>query len=102
MSIPPWSESIRHLYLSGAANQFVLHGNVADRLLVPAADGVTIGNLAEFLTNEQLRRFDLVLSYGVGSGIRVSRGSRSKFEQNTPATANPPPFEWIDFPDSNS
>lgn len=99
MSTPPWSESIRRLYLSGAANQFVLHGNVADRLLVPAAAGVTIGNLADFLTNEQLRRFDLVLSYELGSGIRILAGE-ALYRQIAPP--EPPPVDppgaiaWLD------
>lgn len=74
MSTPPWSESIRRLYLSGAANQFVLHGNVADRLLLPGQEGDSIGTLADFLVSEQLRRFDLVLGYELGTGVRVLAG----------------------------
>ena len=74
MSAPTWSESIRSLYLSGAANQFVLHGNIADRILLPGREEGSIGTLADFLAGEQLRRFDLVLSYELGSGIRVLAG----------------------------
>ena len=67
MSEPPWSEKIRSQYLSGAANQFVIHGNVNDRLLLPAtkrkAGSSAIGNLSDFLVEHQLRKFDIVLSY---------------------------------------
>lgn len=74
MSTPAWSESIRRLYLSGAANQFVLHGNVADRLLLPGQEGNSIGTLSDFLVSEQLRRFDLILGYELGTGVRVLAG----------------------------
>lgn len=78
MPLPRWSEEIRTHYLSGAANQFILHGNVHDRLLLPGEEdesGATgVGNLPEFLTEHQLRKFDLVLSYELGAGLRVERG----------------------------
>ncbi len=76
MTPPRWSETIRTHYLSGAANQFVLHGNVHDRMLLPEDDGKNgIGNLADFLVGHQLRKFDLVLSYELGAGLRVERGN---------------------------
>ncbi len=79
MPLPRWSEKVRTDYLSGAANQFVLHGNVHDRLLLPAdagdEAGSGIGNLGDFLTGTQLRKFDLVLSYELGAGLRVERGA---------------------------
>lgn len=88
MPLPRWSERVRTDYLSGAANQFVLHGNVHDRLLLPPdGDGETgadIGNLGDFLTGTQLRKFDLVLSYELGAGLRVERGSEL-FRQLRPA-----------------
>ncbi len=99
MSTPLWSESIRRLYLSGAANQFILHGNVADRLLVPTADGAQVGSLTDFLTNEQLRRFDLVLSYELGSGIRILAGEDfcNRIAPEGPRPVDPPgAIAWID------
>ena len=41
-SVPDWSERVRTLYLSGAANQFVLSGNVNDRFLWGGGDGVVV------------------------------------------------------------
>ena len=74
--LPAWSETIRTQYLSGAANQFLLHGNVNDRLVLPKTGShpARIGNLSDFLIGYQLRRFDLVLSYELGAGLRVVRG----------------------------
>ena len=59
-----------------AANQFVVHGNVQDRLLIgePGAAGTEVGNLIEFFTRVQLQRFDLVLSYDLGTGLRIEAG----------------------------
>ncbi len=99
MPTPPWSDKIRRLYLSGAANQFVLHGNVADRLLIPETVGAKIGNLVDFLTHEQLRRFDLVLGYELGAGLRVLAGE-ALFRQIAPP-GDPPrdpagAIGWLD------
>lgn len=77
-----WSESIRTNYLSGANNQFILHGNVNDRLLLPAdksdmtgkSSKARVGNLKDYLVAYQLEKFDIVLSYELGSGLRVESG----------------------------
>lgn len=76
MSTPAWADAIRRLYLSNAANQFVIYGNVQDRLLIGEAgeQGAVMGNLIEFLTKQQLQRFDLVLSYELGAGLRIESG----------------------------
>ncbi|MCB1230511.1 MAG: ATP-binding protein [Verrucomicrobiae bacterium] len=88
MTTPRWSEAIRTHYLSGAANQFLLFGNVQDRLLLPGAEEsaspVAIGNLPDFLVEHQLRKFDLVLSYELGAGLRIERGNEL-FRQLRPA-----------------
>ena len=76
MDYPEWSERIKTHYLSDASNQFVVHGNVHDRLLLPDEKGKPprVGNLGDYLIDSQLRNFDLVLSYELGSGLRVERG----------------------------
>lgn len=76
MTRPAWAEEIRRLYLSSAANQFVIHGNVSDRLLVPgkSESSVSVGNLIDYLTGVQLAKFDLVLSYELGAGLRIEAG----------------------------
>lgn len=88
LPLSPWSESIRTQYLSGAANQFVLHGNVNDRLLLPATGDTSkpsrIGNLTDYLVENQLRKFHLVLSYELGAGLRVESG-RELFHKLRPS-----------------
>ncbi|MDF1812697.1 MAG: AAA family ATPase [Verrucomicrobiales bacterium] len=76
MEKPEWSNKIKTRYLSGASNQFVIHGNVYDRLLLPPAgmDEPEIGNLVDYLVDEQLRKFDLILSYELGAGLRIESG----------------------------
>lgn len=68
-----WAEEIRQQYLSGAANQFVIHGNVNDRLLIENGEP-EIGNFSDFLTRELLKKFELVLSYELGGGLRIEKG----------------------------
>ncbi len=99
MTVPAWSETIRRLYLSDASNQFILHGNVQDRLLIPGEDGGTMGNLTDFLSRSQLRRFDLVLGYELGAGLRVLAGEET---YRRLAPSEPPPMDpagaigWLD------
>jgi hypothetical protein len=71
MTLPPWAAKLASLYESHAANQFLLFGNVNDRFLV---DGKTLGSLYEFLTRVILPRFDVVLSYDLGNGVRIEKG----------------------------
>ncbi len=99
MDLPLWSDTIRRLYLSGAANQFILHGNVQDRFAIPHESGLRLGSLTDFLLHEQLRRFDIVLGYELGSGVRVLSGE-TLFRQIAPPVDPPvdPPgaIAWID------
>lgn len=71
-----WAGEIRHIYLSGAANQFVVHGNVNDRFLLAdeSSGGSRIGNLTDYFREVQLQKFDLILSYELGSGLTIERG----------------------------
>jgi len=70
--LPAWATRLVSLYQSHAANQFLLHGNVNDRYLL---DARTLGSLNEFLTRVILPRFDVVLSYDLGNGVRIEKGS---------------------------
>lgn len=70
-SIPAWAERLITLYESHAANQFLLYGNVNDRFVL---DGKNLGSLYEFLTRVILPRFDVVLSYDLGNGVRIDKG----------------------------
>lgn len=69
--IPQWAARLIALYQSHAANQFLLYGNVNDRFLI---DARTLGTLPEFLNRVILPRFDVVLSYDLGNGVRIEKG----------------------------
>ena len=43
-------------------------------MLIPSAKASRIGSLTEFLLQVMLPRFDVVLSYDLGNGIRVEKG----------------------------
>jgi ATPase family associated with various cellular activities (AAA) len=73
-ALPGWARDAIQLYESNAASQFVLYGNVYDQLLIPTASGQRLGTLNDFLLQVMLPRFDVVLSYDLGNGIRVEKG----------------------------
>lgn len=77
-ALPDWAHELVGLYESGASNGFVLFGNVYDRMQLPAAalppGGDTLGTLQDFLLRALLPRFDVVLSYDLGNGIRIEKG----------------------------
>src|SRR5271165_2076105 len=83
LSLPSWAQEAIQLYESNAASQFVLYGNVYDQLLIPSGTRNRIGTLTEFLLQVLLPRFDVVLSYDLGNGIRVEKGGEvfSKWPQ---------------------
>ena len=74
MTLPPWASKLISLYESHAANQFLLFGNINDRFLLDAAGKRSLGSLYELITRVILPRFDVVLSYDLGNGIRIDKG----------------------------
>lgn len=77
--MPTWSKEIIDLYESGAASQFILHGNISDRVLLPksAAGPERLGSLTEYLRESLLVKFDVVLAYDLGNGARVEKGGET-------------------------
>ena len=75
--LPAWAVELIELYESNASNQFIVHGDVQDRILIPAALEPRIGDLKSFLLDVLLPRFDVVLSYDLGSGIRIDKGGQT-------------------------
>jgi hypothetical protein len=72
--MPAWARDLIAQYESDAANQFILYGNVNDRLLLPTPPAGEIGTLTDFLLRVLLARFDVILSYDLGNGIRIEKG----------------------------
>lgn len=78
-ALPAWAAELITLYESGASNQFILHGNVSDRIMLPPTDAspeATVGDLTDFILRVLLPRFDVVLSYDLGNGIRIEKGGK--------------------------
>ncbi|HMD40589.1 MAG TPA: hypothetical protein VKH15_14990 [Candidatus Acidoferrum sp.] len=73
-ALPPWARAIAESYESNAASQFVIYGNISDRMVLPGAYGPRLGGLSDFLLGVLLSGFDVVLSYDLGNGIRVEKG----------------------------
>ncbi len=71
--LPQWTLDAIQLYESNAASQFIIFGNVNDQLLIPSPSP-HLGVLPDFLMQVLLPRFDVVLSYDIGNGIRVEKG----------------------------
>ncbi len=74
-ALPPWADEMRRLFVSGAASQFLLYGNVLDLVPTAAGDGrVQDLPLRQFLEDVLLVPFEVVLVYDRGRGLRVRRG----------------------------
>src|SRR5262245_60043988 len=72
--LPGWAEELVSLYESNSYNQFILHGNVQDRLLLPMAGRMRLGSLEEFILEALLPAYDVAFTYDLGNGVRVERG----------------------------
>ncbi len=72
--LPAWAAELITLYESNAASQFILHGNVSDRLVIPLPGAAELGSINDFLVRVLLPRFDAVLTYDLAAGIRVDKG----------------------------
>ena len=75
MKLPSWSKEVIASYESGTAGCFVLHGNVHDSVMLGhGGRKCQLGNLGDFIQESLLPKFDVVLSYDLGFGMRVERG----------------------------
>jgi SpoVK/Ycf46/Vps4 family AAA+-type ATPase len=68
---PAWASELALAYESGAHGQFVLYGNVHDRMAL----GERLVSLAGYLENELLSAFRAVISYDLGNGLSLERGA---------------------------
>ena len=65
-----WMDTVRRYYRSGAANQFVVFGNIHDQFPL---EGNRHGSIHEALL-ELSKAFDVILSYKADRGIVVEKG----------------------------
>src|SRR6201999_3320031 len=69
-SAPDWAADLYVAFESGASGQFILYGNVHDRL---AVNGRLV-NFERYIQDELLASFDVVFSYDLGNGLTIERG----------------------------
>ncbi|HEY0943240.1 MAG TPA: AAA family ATPase [Steroidobacter sp.] len=67
---PAWANELALAYESGAHGQFILYGNVHDRIAV----GAQLVGLTGYLQRHLLSSFQIVLSYDLGNGLTIERG----------------------------
>lgn len=116
-TLPDWANEMRDCFRSAAVSQFIVHGNIFD--LVPyqaggndsrtssaasttgsatGSAGLTHLSLQKFLDDVMFARFDVVLRYDRGHGLRATRGSKivsewmkdmgSEYDQLAPALSH--------------
>jgi SpoVK/Ycf46/Vps4 family AAA+-type ATPase len=68
---PAWAADIALAYESTAQGQFILSGNVHDRIPI----GGALVNLGGFIEKELLANFQVIFTFDLGNGLRLSRGS---------------------------
>jgi hypothetical protein len=86
--LPSWAVEMIALYESGAASQFILYGNVYDRFFLTFSERNCLGSLPDFFLRVLMPRFDIVLGYDIGNGVRVEKGGEA-FSQWPPIKENP-------------
>jgi hypothetical protein len=70
--LPEWAEDLSIALESGACGQFVLYGNVHDRL---AIGGRFVG-IDRFIQDEMLAATEVIFAYDLGNGLTVERGEK--------------------------
>lgn len=73
---PEWAADLYTSFESGASGQFILYGNVHDRLAV----GNRLVQIERYIEDELLASFQVILSYDLGNGLTVQRGAEKLAE----------------------
>jgi AAA+ superfamily predicted ATPase len=73
--LPAWAEEMRDLYKSGSVAQFLLHGNVFDTVVTPGSPEPRLLSLGAFLDEVMFEKYDVILHYDRGKGVRATRGA---------------------------
>ena len=92
---PDWASALSVRFESGASGQFVLYGNVHDRVAV----GGKLVSIEQYIQDELLASFAVVFSYDLGNGLTVERGGERISEWVPSAMRSLPhqPLEAIRF-----
>jgi AAA+ superfamily predicted ATPase len=85
---PAWAVQLADLSFSGTTSVFLLHGNTNDLVRRGDAADEGFGTIPEFLAEQMFGRWDLVLHYDLGRGLRAFAGRNEKRLQKMVALAN--------------
>jgi len=75
-SKPDWAAELYDCFQSGASGQFILYGNVHDRLAI----GGRLVSIERYIEDELLQGFQVIFIYDLGNGLTVERGSEQLAE----------------------
>ena len=75
---PGWARRLGELSVSGSTSVFLLHGNTFDFVPLTEGDTPAYGSVAQFLAEQMFGRYDLVLHYDLGRGLRAFAGRDDK------------------------
>jgi hypothetical protein len=73
--LPVWAEEMRDLFKSGSVSQFLLHGNVFDTVITSGVPETRLLSLGAFLDEVMFEKYEVILHYDRGKGIRATRGA---------------------------
>ena len=92
---PSWARQIAISFASGASGQFVVHGNVSDRMVL----GSELVSVEHYVRDALLENFEVVFMYDLGNGLSVVRGGEELADWVPSALRNLPqgPLEAFRF-----
>jgi len=88
---PEWAAELSIAFESGASGQFILYGNVHDRL---AVNGRLVP-VERYIQDELLAAFAVIFAYDLGNGLTIERGGE-RLAQWVPVAAQRLPHEPLE------
>ena len=88
---PEWATELSVAFESGASGQFILYGNVHDRM---AVNGRLV-NIERYIQDELLAAFEVIFAYDLGNGLTIERGGE-KIAQWVPVAARNLPHQPLE------
>lgn len=85
---PSWASQLAELCFSGTTSVFLLHGNTNDLLPRGTTPEDGYGTIADLLAEQLFGKWDLLLHYDLGRGLRAFAGRNEKRLQKMTALAN--------------
>lgn len=78
-TLPPWARTMKEIFRAGPTCQFILTGNIHDRVAFHRGERPVFLTLREFLSQALFEPFDVVLFYDRGRGFQIARGAEHVF-----------------------